>query len=135
MEVRGDGSPLEGTLVILLLRGLFGLSRELEATTGVSGAVSFSFGSFWTPSALVVLPADGFWSVVVRGPTNSLTVECPRLPATGPLAWWHETHGVTAFDAQRRQEIRIGVADTSVGPHPAEESQTYDEYLYHCHQT
>jgi subtilisin len=97
---------------------LFGLSRQLEATTGANGVASFDFGSFWTPSALIVLPAGEFWSVVVRGPANNLTVDCPRLPVTGPLAWWHHLHGIAAFDPQRGAGIRVGVADTGVGPHP-----------------
>jgi subtilisin family serine protease len=71
----------------------------------------------WTPTSLVAIPAGGFWSVVVRGPDDGMTVDVPPLPQDGPLAWWHRALGVMDHDPTRGAQIRVGVIDTGVGPH------------------
>jgi subtilisin len=118
VTVTGCGSPLEHADVLLFLRGPGGLDRRLEATTDAGGNVSFSFMPFWTASALLVIPADGFWNMVVRNPAASLTVDCPPLPASGPLGWWHAALGQDVYDQNAGSGIRVGVIDTGVGPHP-----------------
>jgi len=118
VRVRGDGADLRGAEVLIFLRGLGGLERQLEATTNGRGRVSFDFSTFWTPSALLAIPAGNFWPTIVRGPVDGVTVDCLPLPTSGPLDWWHESVGVTKFLKTRGKGIRVGVADTGVGPHP-----------------
>ncbi len=118
VRVTGGGQPLEGAEVILYLRGFGGSTTDQKQITDRSGSVSFAYSSFWSPAALVALPAGGFWSWVVRGPGAQVTVDIPALPADGPLAWWHRAMGITAFDENRGRGIKVGVIDTGVGPHP-----------------
>lgn len=117
-EVTGGGQPLENAEVILVLQTWGKIQRTLAGHTDANGKVKFSFGWFFRPMALVVIPAGNFWSAVVRGPSDPVTIDCPALPAEGPLAWWHETLGITTFDSQRGGSIRVGVVDSGVGPHP-----------------
>jgi subtilisin len=105
--------------VHLFLRGFGGLERQAEETTGAAGEVEFSFSSFWEPAAVVAVPAGDHWSVVARGPRDGDVVDCPPLPADGPLAWWHQVLGVAELAEQAGGGVRVGVIDTGVGPHPA----------------
>jgi subtilisin len=118
VSVTGYGSPLPHTDVLLFLRGPGGLNRRIEATTDAGGNANFSFMPFWTASALVVIPADSFWTMVVRNPGADVAVNCPPLPATGPLGWWHEVLGQQIYDQSAGGGVRVGVIDTGVGPHP-----------------
>jgi len=118
VKVVGSGSPLKGAEVILFLRGLGGMQNRQSAVTDAKGRVGFSFSEFWEPSALLVIPAGDFWPLVVRGPAGTVTVECPPLPRSGPTEWWHEILGAAPHDAGRGQGIRVGVADSGIGPHP-----------------
>jgi subtilisin len=118
VTVRGNGAALEGAEVILFLRGPFGNQTNLTGHTNTSGQVSFQFSSFWSPAALLALPAGGFWSQIVRGPSGAVTIDCPPLPdADKHLGWWHTTLGVTRFLKTRGKEIKVGVIDTGCGPH------------------
>ena len=117
VTVVGGVNPLEGAELILFLRGSGGLARKLTALTSSLGQVIFNFNPIWTPTALVVVPAGGFWSVIVRGPEDGMTVNVPPLPQDGPLAWWHRALGISNLDLIRGSGIRVGVIDTGVGPH------------------
>ena len=118
VNVRGGGQPLRGAMVFLFLRPLFGDAREMKQTTGANGRVSFTFPASLTASALTIVPAGNFWTMVIRGPSSTVNVNCLRLP-TGRLGWWHRALGQATFNANRGAGIRVGVADTGVGPHPA----------------
>jgi subtilisin len=117
VAVVGSGNPLAGAEVILFLRSSGGLARKLTATTSPLGQAIFNFSPIWMPTALVVVPAGGFWSVVVRGPADGMTITVPPLPQDGPLAWWHRALGINNPDLTRGSGIRVGVIDTGVGPH------------------
>lgn len=117
VTVAGGGDPLEGAEVVLFLRGSGGLSRELRAHTSSSGRADFEFNPTWTPTSLVVVPAGGFWSVVVRGPEDGMTVDVPPLPRNGPLAWWHRALGMSNHEPTSGSQVKVGVIDTGVGPH------------------
>jgi subtilisin len=118
VSVRGNGQPLEGADVNLFLRGPFGNQAEQKGRTSPAGHVTFHYSSFWSPAALVVLPADGFWSMVVRGPSSNATVDCPALPdADKNLGWWHAALGIARFQKTRGKDIKVGVIDTGCGPH------------------
>ena len=65
-----------------------------------------------------MVPANGFWSLSVRGPRDGQIVDCPALPADGPVGWWHEAVGVARPGKTRGRSVRVGVIDTGVGPHP-----------------
>ncbi len=121
VRVRGNGVDLWGAKTILFLRGPGGLRTNLEDYTDKNGTVTFTFQPIWQPAALVVAPAGEFWSIVLRGPSpdasGEVTVDCPPLPQTGPLEWWHRVLGIANHDATRGEGIRVGVTDTGVGPH------------------
>lgn len=118
VKILGDGQPLEGAEVILVLQGYWGFRQTLEGRTGADGQLSFDYGWFFTPAALIVVPCGNCWSMLIRGPKDPVTVDCPPLPADGPLAWWHQAMGEKAYDPQAGRDIRVGVIDTGVGPHP-----------------
>jgi Subtilase family len=117
VTVVGSGNPLVDAELILFLRGPGGLARQLTARTSDEGQATFNFSNFWTPTTLVAVPVGGFWSVVVRGPEDSMTVNVPPLPQDGPLAWWHRELGIREPDPERGSGIKVGVIDTGVGPH------------------
>jgi subtilisin len=120
VTVRGGGNPLQGAEVILLLRGPFGNQADRKGHTSAAGQVSFQFSSFWTPAALIVLPAGGFWAMIVRGPSGNVTVDCPPLPdADKNLGWWHNALGITRYQKTRGKDIKVGVIDTGCGPNAA----------------
>lgn len=125
IKVRGGGRPLEGAQVILFLRSPQNLGREIELITDASGVVQFQFSHFFSASALIVIPAGGFWPMVVRGPKRTMTVTTPPLPKAATFkGWWHRQMGVQRYNAELGNNIRVGVIDTGIGPHM---------YLEHVH--
>jgi len=85
VEVTGGGQALEHAEVILVLQTWGRIQRTLAGHTDADGRVKFSYGWFFRPVAVVVIPAGGFWNMVVRGPSDPVTVDCPALPAVGCL--------------------------------------------------
>ena len=117
--VRSGNQPLLGAEVILFLRGFGSRRRELKETTNEQGEVRFEFSDFWSASAIVAVPAGGFWPMVLRGPSDSVVFDCPPLPdARENLGWWHHQLGSSSHDETMGAGIRVGVIDTGVGPHP-----------------
>lgn len=117
--VRSGSEPLFGADVILFLRGFGSRSRELKATTNEQGEVRFEFSDFWSASAIVAVPAGGFWPMVLRGPSNSVVFDCPPLPeAREHLGWWHHRLGSSSHDETKGAGIGVGIIDSGVGPHP-----------------
>ena len=51
-------------------------------------------------------------------PSSSITIDCPPLPTTGPIAWWHEILGAVKPSKTRGKGVGVGVIDTGAGPHP-----------------
>ena len=118
VEVKGNGKALVYTEVILVLQTWGRIQRILVDETDVRGHVHFSYAWYFKPITLIVIPPEGYWSVLIQGPSDPVMVDCPPLPMDGPLAWWHEALGITTNDGQRGRGIRIGVVDSGVGPHP-----------------
>jgi subtilisin family serine protease len=119
ITVTGGGQTLAGATVSLFLRGLGGLRRQIDAVTTSRGRVSLSFGPFFQPTGLVVVPAGGHWAVVERNVKRDTRIDCPPLPAEGPVGWWHRALGVKRWTAKAGGGVRVAVIDTGVGPHPA----------------
>lgn len=84
--------------------------------SGADGAVTIEYGPALTPLALIILPLD-HWSKVVYAPQSGQTHALQALPA-GP-GWWHNPLGEGGGLHAGGQGIRVGVADTGCGPHPA----------------
>lgn len=116
--VKGAGKPLVGAEVVLYLRGSYGMSNTLKGVTDENGSVIFDLSSFWQAAAAVISPVGDFWRHIVRGPKNGDTVTLRKLPGTGYTAWWHRLHGINAHQGTRGQGVKVGVADTGLGPHP-----------------
>jgi hypothetical protein len=115
--VEGGGARLNGASVLLYASGS-GLPQPIKSVTGIDGTAVFSLPMGSMPSALVVIPAGGFWIMVKRGPSFNESIECPALPAAGPLGWWHGLLGQAVFDPNAGKAIKVGVIDTGCGPHP-----------------
>ncbi len=118
VTVKGNKRSLRGAEVILFLRGFGGSSRRLQDVTRTNGTVTFQFSTFFQPSAIIAVPAGNFWGMVARGPSGSITIDCPALPQNGPLEWWHKISGVSRHVKSRGKGIRVGVVDSGTGPHP-----------------
>ncbi|MEM7484931.1 MAG: S8 family serine peptidase [Bacteroidota bacterium] len=118
VKLRGGGSPLEGVLVILFLRSPENIGRQIELVTDSSGIANFRFSHFFIPSALIAIPAGGFWPMVVRGPERTVNINIPPLPKAETFkGWWHRQMGVSRYNQDLGQSIGVGVIDTGIGPH------------------
>jgi subtilisin family serine protease len=115
-RVTGSGAPLFGAEVLLFLRDGIGQVRDITVHTDASGLAAFQVPSGQQAVALLILPAGGHWSVVVRNPISGVAHDCPAFTNVGPLDWWHKQLGITQFDALRGTGIKVGVIDTGVGP-------------------
>lgn len=118
VQVTGDTQPLEGTEVIVFLRGPGNTQRRLTELTNSKGGAKFSFSSIFSAAALVAVPAGDFWREVVRAPSGKVSVDCSALPKSGPVGWWHEVLGANRNSTTRGNSIKVGVIDSGVGPHP-----------------
>jgi hypothetical protein len=117
VPVTGSGAPLPGAEVILFTVDQLNQQRRTTQTTDASGNAAFSLSTGHQVVGLLILPAGGHWSMIVRSPMNGTVVDCPPIPAVGPLDWWHNQLGIAQFDPSRGTGIKIGVLDTGVGPH------------------
>ncbi len=118
VTIVGGGGPLAGAELTLYLRSGDGLQASAAATSDADGRARFAFSPVLTPAALSVVPAGGYWSLSVRGPRDGSIIDCPALPADGPVGWWHEVVGIVRPGKTRGRSVRVGVIDTGVGPHP-----------------
>jgi subtilisin family serine protease len=117
IDVTGNSQPLANATVMLYLIDESG-SKMLRTLTDAQGHAELNVSVTATLSAYVVIPAGEYWTMVKRGPSLAETIDCPPLPANGPLGWWHDFLGITAFDPTLGQGIKVGVIDTGCGPHP-----------------
>jgi subtilisin family serine protease len=117
VRVVGSGAPLHGAGVILTVRDLAGEERGFHAETDADGEASLWFPLGLIPTSLVVVPAGGHWSVVLRAPFGAnVQINCPPLPPGQAIDWWHDALGIAVFDPNRGAGIKIGVIDTGFGP-------------------
>lgn len=116
LTVTGGGTPLAHAAVELHST-LLGANVRHKGRTDAAGICSFQIPMNAQPSVAVVAPIGGFWTMLARGLDLTRTIECPPLPTDGPLGWWHEMLGLDTFDTRLGESIRVGVADTGVGPH------------------
>jgi len=118
VDVKGGGQPLEHVDVILLLEAWLLFQDSLAGKTDENGQIGFSYYWFFTPTGLVAIPYANFWRPWIEEPGSPCTVDCPPLPADGPLGWWHEVLGMRD-ENERGNGIRVGVVDSGCGPHAA----------------
>jgi len=116
IAVTGGGEPLANAAVSLYVRSIGGI-REMKAVTGADGVVRFAVDQTATTSAIVVVPAGDYWTMVKRGPGRNEHVDCPRLPTGSNLEWWHRLFGLKIYDPSLGSPIKVGVIDTGCGPH------------------
>ncbi len=117
VHVTGSGRPLANATVRLSAQGPGG-SLDFRGVTDGGGSCILPLPVGCAPSMALVCPTGGFWPMLARGNALGTPVECPALPANGPLGWWHAALGLEAADPALGQGIRIGVVDTGAGPHP-----------------
>ena len=65
------------------------------------------------------IPYASYWSMLADGPASGSTVKCLAIPPAGPhgKGWWHEMMDVNTAAKGRGKDIRVGLIDTSCGPH------------------
>ncbi len=118
LRITGDGAPLAHAEVIFNLIAFGSIRRQGSAISDQNGRVEFRFSSIFNVSAAVVVPAGNFWTMVAPNPANNDEIDCPQLPpADKHLGWWHERLGITRYAKTRGRGIKVGVADTGLGPH------------------
>lgn len=117
IEARSDSGPIEGANVKLFILH-DGQIRELSGASLPDGTVDFLIPKSAEPKATVVIPKQGFWTMIARDGDINRPVVCPPLPKDGPLGWWHGAIGINQFERSSGFGIRVGVADTGLGPHP-----------------
>lgn len=118
ISATGGGRPLPNAKVEFYVQGTGGIAK-LEGQTDAMGRCGFQIPLGSTAVATTIEPAGGFWSMIVRGVALSSVIDCPPLPSSGPLGWWHDILGLDAFDVSSGAGIKVGVADTGAGPHPS----------------
>ncbi len=118
VTITGPHGPLYGSLVTDFLRGRGNRRTKITALTDRNGSVSFACSSYWSHSALIVEPAGGHWSMIVRGPSDGMVISVPELPRTGPRAWWHAILGIDGEHENLGSGMVVGIIDTGAGPHP-----------------
>ena len=117
VRVTGEMRPLANATVRLSAQGPSG-HLEFRGLTDGGGSCTFSVPIDHAPSIALVCPTGGFWPMLARGNALAAFIECPALPADGPLGWWHVALGLDAAKADLGRGIRVGVVDTGAGPHP-----------------
>ena len=116
LTVQGYSKPLDANVTLYLKMG--DISAQMTKKTSQKGRVHFTFSKKFSVLAAVVVPFSDFWPNVIRGPRHHEVVVCRPLPsANGHRGWWHDRLGIRQFLRRRGTGIKVGVADTGVGPH------------------
>lgn len=119
--LRGSGAPVIGASVsvVFVSRTSPGVTVTGNAITDAAGTASVAYHpALWWPAELTVMPHDSCWSYVGTSPVSGQVIHLPPLPVEGAVGWWHRVMGISDYQQTRGSGIRIGVADTGVGPHP-----------------
>jgi subtilisin family serine protease len=119
--VGAGGVSAQGAAVSLQLSAKTGVGMTQMATIAdAEGRVSFTYdASQWTFAAAIITPLASLWSMVLQSLVSGAVVQVPLLPTDGPMGWWHGLAGISQWNAAMGAGLRIGVADTGVGPNPA----------------
>lgn len=117
--VSTGGAPVGAANVSLQLVASSGAFTQATATSDPQGRVAFEYDpAAWSPAIVIVTPLDSIWSSTVASAPSGTIVTLEPLPTNGPQAWWHALSGASAWSSGRGSGIRIGIADTGVGPNP-----------------
>ena len=73
IAVTGGGAPLRDAHIVLYFRGA-GQPKRLEARSNRDGLARFAAIPGYTPSAALVVPRGGFWTMIARGMELSLPI-------------------------------------------------------------
>lgn len=111
---RGDRQA--NVSVALLLQSPVGsLTSVTERSTSV-GEVRLTFDATSKPVAALATPYSGFWPAIISPVANGAVLTLRPLPEVSTNSWWRDLVG--APTAASPGGVRIGIADTGVGPHP-----------------
>jgi hypothetical protein len=123
VSLQGSGQPIQAANLTLFLANLAGKApgTSIAGTSDADGKAQFLYNpALWLPTVLLVEPRNAFWSwwqTISQLPPDGVVIDIPPLPKRGPLGWWHNVLGEITGTA-RGEGIKIGIADTGVGPHP-----------------
>lgn len=118
VTVLGGGRALPNAAVQLYVRQS-GEYTQLNGMTDADGTCTFRIAAGDAAGGAIVTPAGGFWTMLVGADSVQNPIDCPALPSDGPLGWWHRAIGLNAADSARGAGVKVGVADTGIGPHPS----------------
>lgn len=117
--VRAAGQALANAAVTMMYANAKGESQLLAPErTDSDGRVTLRYDSEGRPLVVAAYPSSGYWSMCVRQPGRHVELECPPLPRTGPLGWWHRVMGIEEHRARGGDGVRIGLLGTGVSKHP-----------------
>lgn len=119
--IQGAQQPLAGASIVFVLANTTPGSPNstLQGTSSANGSIAFSYDpSVFVPALLLTEPHDSYWQGWQVSPQPGLTVNLPALPKAGPIGWWHQVIGMQHTAEDRGAGVRVGIADTGVGPHP-----------------
>ena len=119
--IQGAGQAATNTQTTLFLAGLYPgtAGTSIRAATNSQGEVSFAYDpTVFAPSLLFIEPHDSYWEGWQTSPVSGGLFNLPLLPKDGPISWWHRVVGMFASSPERGAGIKVGIADTGVGPHP-----------------
>lgn len=119
VSVRAAGRALANAAVTMMYANPKGESQLLAPQrTDADGRVTLRYDSEGRPLVIAAYPSSGYWSVYVRQPGHEVELDCPPLPRTGPLGWWHRVMGIEKYNPNGGEGVRIGLLGTGVSKHP-----------------
>ncbi len=120
-RLMGDGKGVVGAKVLIVFASSFGTGSgtRVELVTDNDGKVETLYDpQRYVPSAVAVEPRSCYWSAFVAAPPSGTDLTLMPWPKSGPNAWWRQLLGKYDTSDRSGERIKIGIADTGMGPHP-----------------
>lgn len=118
--VSSNGAPLVGALVFLVTTANDTGNQHVRSTiANNAGAASIAFSvNQETPLYVSAVAESGTWYGASKCFKTPILLECPPLKFSGPIEWWHRNVGINEYNPHRGADIKVGLVDSGVGPHP-----------------
>lgn len=122
LHITAAGKPAAGARATIYLASTGGAGKPATQCVATADSSGTAVGTYdphvWTPAVALIEPANGAWNVVARPVSDGQAIDLPPVTDSGPLGWWGLLTGATAYSEENGKGIKVGVADTGVGPHP-----------------
>ncbi len=119
VNVTSNQNALAGALVFLVVTNKeTGAQHVHSAVANTVGEAQLTYSPVQeTPKYISAVASSGTWYGASLRFSGTVIIECPPLVFDGPLGWWHQSVGITRYDPNLGQGIKVGLIDTGVGPH------------------